>query len=322
MLVLMVGLLFQVGVDAGPDKASCGDFPVTLQAFPIGTDDYTVNWDGSFQDDIYLVVQPDETTVYRVDMIDHNTGRVYSDEVRVLVHPDSPDLDGDSDYTQNDFALLLEAWPGVPPTADFDPDGDGTVTLLDSFYFCNFDIQPPNTPPRVIVANNTVTTEGDSVIIEHMVEDDEQVGSLVIDTQPANGFAFVLNGLLRYTPADGFIGVDSFRVFGTDGFLDTQPIQVFVEVIAPDSWSNIFQEIIIPHCQACHVDAVSGGLSMATYSLTEMGGKNGAGFVAGFPNLSELYLRTADGTMPPDVGPLSDLDIERIRLWIAKGAQP
>ncbi len=321
MLIPFLLLSFQTGINAGPTKVSCDGATVTLQAFPseIPTN-YTIRWDDAIEDGVFLVVNVLETTSYRVVLTDLDTMIEYEDVATVLVHPGDPDLVPDGVYDTLDWRAFFAAWLTQEPDPDFDPDGDGRISVLDWFYFCNHDVDPPNTPPLLTVSN-AVTPAGDTVLIDTEIEDAEQVPQLVTETTGDHGFAFILDGNLRYTPQEFFVGTDSFLVYVTDGIISTPSIEVEVQVIEPDTFANLYNDIFFNYCWACHIDAVSGGLSLSTYQSAQTGGNSGAGFVAGFPLLSPIFLRVATGSMPLGMDPLSTLEIERIRLWIVKGAE-
>ena len=141
-------------------------------------------------------------------------------------------------------------------------------------------------------------------------------------TPPQNGIAFVLSGQLRYSPNLGFLGQDLFTLTAQDGTYQTDPVSVAIEVIAPDTYTDLFNDIFNIRCRACHIEAVSGGLSLTTFACAQKGGKSGAGFIPGFPENSPIHLRVTGGTMPPFPPTLDFLEKERIRLWILKGAEP
>ena len=322
MIAMTLIVIVQIGIDAGPVRTSCQGSLTTLVAEPVNPPpNYLIEWEVGMEPGPFLVVGPVETTQYRVFLTDLDTSMVYEDTTQVLVHPGSADLVPDGMFDQMDFFAWVQGWQMDVTNPDLDPDGDNLVTVLDWFYFCDFDANPVNTPPSLSVEDG-ITSQGDTLVVPFEIEDDEQVPSLQIQTAPVNGFALVINGQLRYTPDSEYVGMDSFEVFATDGTFQTPTELVTIQVIEPDTWGDLFDDIFVPSCQACHIDAVSGGLSLATYELAQAGGVSGAGFVGGNPELSPLYLRVADGSMPL-VGPeLTELEIERIRIWIIKGALP
>ena len=195
------------------------------------------------------------------------------------------------------------------------------VTILDWFYFCNFDVSPPNTPPRLFV-DDQVTYQNESRTIPFIIQDDEQQPILFISSSPAHGTSFLLNGQLWYDPDPGYIGPDSIEVRVTDGFLTTPPHAIQIQVLTPDVWADLYNDIFFVYCKACHIEAVSAGLSLSTYALAQQGGASGAGFIPSSPESSPIYLRVADGTMPQGMDPLTPQEVERIRLWILRGAAP
>jgi len=325
MISLLALVLFQTGVDAGPARVACDGSYLTLRATPIDPPaEYMIQWEDSDEPGVFLVVEPEQTTTYRVFLTDLLTDEVYEDEVRVLVHPGSADLFLDGFYDIMDTLEMVSHWGQPGPGLALDPDGDGATTILDTFYLCDFDLDPPNAPPNLEIGS-AVTTEGDTVIIPYTPSDPENQPLLLeIDDQPAQGFAFFLNGNLRYSPNDGFVGDDFFSVTISDGLIVSEPYRVDIKVIAPDTFADLYQDIFFVRCWACHIDTVSGGLSLASYEAAQMQGDSGdPGFVPGFPELSPIYIRTRDGEMPPaGQTPLTPLEIERIRLWILRGADP
>jgi len=322
MTFSLILFCFQTGVEAGPARVSCDGSTVTLQASPIDPPaNYTIRWDSAPEDGVFLVVNPLETTSYRVILTDHDTATEFEDITTVLVHPNSADLVEDGIYDTADWLAFFSAWAQESLDPDLDPDGDSRVSILDWFYFCNYDQDPINTPPR-LTASDAITVQGDTVVIPYEIEDAEQTARLEFEAQGDHGFAFLLDGDLRYTPEEFYTGVDSFRIFATDGIIQTPSIEVRVEMIPPDTFAELYEDIFFVRCWACHIDAVSGGLSLTTHHAAQQGGNSGAGFVAGFPLLSPIFLRVANGSMPLEMPMLTTLEIERIRLWIVKGALP
>ncbi len=319
--MLWMMLLFQTGVEAGPVQVSCDGSPATLAATIIDPPaNFTIEWEDGFQPGLFLVDSPTQTTEYRVILTDLDTAATYEDTTRILVHPGNPDLVPDGMYNGDDWLALFEAWSETPPTVDFDPDMDGEVTILDWFYFCNFDANPINTPPSLMVEDQ-ITFKNESVNIGVVLADEEQTSLLQIASPPLHGSAFLLSGSLWYNPNPEFVGVDFFEVQVTDGTYTTLPVTIEVQVLEPDNWSDIYNNIFFVTCKACHIDAVSGGLSLASYAQAQSGGVSGAGFIPGNPNSSPIYLRVADGSMPLVGGPLTAQEVERIRQWILRGAQ-
>lgn len=312
----------QMGVEAGPVRVSCSASTVTLKATPINPpSNYMLEWEGNPDMGSFYIVNPSETTTYRVYLTDLDTNTVYEDTARVLVHPGDPDVFPDGELNEQDWLAFFENWQNPTAAADFDPDEDGKVSILDFFYFCNFDVDPPNTPPRLQIGN-AITYREESVNIAFTIEDDEQTPQLVIARDPAHGVVFPLGGELIYDPDPGFTGIDRFEVYVTDGFITTLNREVEVEVLVPDTWDDLYNDIFFVSCKACHIDAASGGLSLLTYANAQTGGISGASFIAGNPDQSPLYLRVANDSMPLLGSPLSEFEKERIRLWILRGAAP
>ena len=311
------------GIEAGPAAVSCEDSVVTLWAQPINPPaNYLIEWEDGQGPGVFLVVNPAETTEYRVFLTDLDSLDVYQDQTKVLVHPLGADLVQDGMFNDEDWLAFYAGWGGAPDPIALDPDGDQRVSILDWFYFCNFDAVPINTPPTLSV-EDVVTPFQTGTLIPYQIDDEEQTPSLGIASQPANGVAFILSGQLRYDPNPGFAGTDHFEVFASDGILQTPPRSVAVEVLEADTYQKLREDIFLVYCKACHLGGVvSGGLSLDTYAMAQQGGNSGAAFVAGNPSLSPLYLRVANGSMPLGMEPLSALEIERIRLWIERGAIP
>lgn len=109
-------------------------------------------------------------------------------------------------------------------------DGERETTLS----FLVMVLPPPvlNLPPVANADAATVFT-GSSVLIDVLANDVDPEGeALAIDalTQPANGVAVIEGGRVRYTPADGFIGTDSFTYVVVDPLAATATTTVTVEV--------------------------------------------------------------------------------------------
>ncbi|CAM2065330.1 PSCyt1 domain-containing protein [Sulfidibacter corallicola] len=322
MLWILASLMAQIGVDAGPAPASCGGSIVTLAASPVNPPArFEIQWEDAPEPGIFLVVTPLETTEYRVFLTDLDTDIVYEATTRVLVHPGSPDLFSDGILDSKDWGQWFAAWGEAPPDEDYDPDRDQVLTLLDWFYFCNLVDFPENTPPSLTVEATTFTFESQSVSISYEANDAEQQPLLVIARQPDHGFVNVINGILRYLPDEQFVGNDSFEVAATDGRLTTLPETVAIEVLPPDNYTDLLTDIFEVHCWACHINASEGGLNLSTYDEAETGGNSGPAFIPFEPNLSPLYDRVVSDEMPLGRDPLSQLEKERIRDWIQRGAR-
>jgi len=319
---LMATCMGQVGVDAGPALVSCDGSTVTLKATPQNPPlNYLLEWEDNPSPGPFLVVNPFVTTTYRVYLTDLDTNTVYEDTATVFVHPGDPDVFPDGELDHLDWMAFFAEWQMPLMDLDFDPDGDGETSILDFFYFCNFEVSPPNTPPSLSIGN-ALTYREEAVSIAFQIADAEQIPELVIAVPPNNGVVFQLGGELFYDPNPGFTGTDQFEVYASDGYITTLNEVVSVEVLVPDTWIDLYNDIFFVYCKACHIDAVSGGLSLATYGAAQNGGLSGAGFLAGNPDQSPLYLRVANDSMPLMMDPLSEFEKERIRLWILRGAAP
>jgi len=319
MLIWMM-LFCQTGVEAGPARVSCEGSPATLAATLTNPPlNYLLQWEDGMDPGPFLVASPTQTTTYRVVLTDLDTLQVYEDTTRILVHPFGADLVPDGNFNEEDWLALFQAWGQPPVQPAFDPDQDGTVSILDWFYLCNFIADPINTPPTLQV-DDQVTFKNENLNIDVVISDEEQQPILQIAAQPLHGSAFLLSGSLWYNPNPDFVGTDTVEVQVTDGTYTTLPRTINIQVLEPDVWADLFNNIFFIKCKACHIDAVSGGLSLSTYGLTQQGGNNGAGFIPGNPSNSPIYLRVADGSMPLGQPNLSAQEIERIRQWILRGA--
>lgn len=324
----MMMLWMQVGVDAGPARAACDGANVTLQATAINPPaNYLIEWEVATEAGVFVVVNPTESTMYRVFLTDLDTNDVYMDEVPVFVHPGNANLNGDMDkggnpiYDGADLDVYFAAWgESFPENNEVDPDGDRQVTIYDYFYFCDHVADPPNTPPTLMVETAFDTFEGESFEINYSINDAEQMPSLIIG-DPSNGAVLNIGGQLIYDPNPDFVGFDTFTLQVTDGIVVTPELVIQVNVRAVETWNNIFADILVPNCKGCHMGgARAGGLALDTYADARAGGNNPPGIVPGEPNVSRLYLRVADGSMPLGSPPLTEDEIERIFFWISRGA--
>ncbi len=326
MSILVLTLLSQLTVDAGPIKVVCGGQEVTLQGSITNAPvNFTLDWDGLFGYELH-VVNPAVTTEYTLTLTDLDTLLETSDTTRVLVHPGDADLNGDFFYDEQDWLLYFGEWRKPNHASDMDPDLDGQVTILDWFYFCNFTLDPPNTPPFFVTSIESVgVISNQLVVIPYEIDDLEQTPYIKIDQLPPNGTATISAGVLRYSSNAGFSGTDSFTVRAYDHFTPSEglysaPEIVNVTVIPPETWQDLYNDIFFPVCKACHIDANEGMLSLSSYKNAQMGGASGPGFVIGDPSSSLIYIRVSNETMPLMAPPLSFEDKERIRLWILQGA--
>ncbi len=90
------------------------------------------------------------------------------------------------------------------------------------------------------------------------------------------------------------------------------------------SFHREVRPLLAKRCQGCHFPGNrSGKLSVVTYAALKSGGVAGPGFVSGKPADSPLY-KSISGkkpSMPKDAPPLSAVEVETIRLWIAQGGK-
>ena len=98
------------------------------------------------------------------------------------------------------------------------------------------------------------------------------------------------------------------------GATSSDRAKIIVQVQTP-TFTEINTTILQPKCVNCH-GAVNpkGNYAVDNYINTIKG------VAPGNPNASALYLRSADGSMPPG-NPLTSAEYEKIRLWILDGAQ-
>ncbi|WP_406695812.1 c-type cytochrome domain-containing protein [Singulisphaera sp. Ch08] len=92
-------------------------------------------------------------------------------------------------------------------------------------------------------------------------------------------------------------------------------------------FSRDIAPILVGNCIGCHNEkamAKNGKLDLTTFEKLKKGGAGGAGFVAGMPEESHLYLRlTGDETprMPRNANrQLSEAAIEKVGAWVKAGA--
>lgn len=318
---LAIFLSFQPRIDAGPAQASCEASSVTLAArveqAPLN---FQIQWEDAAGPGTFLVVNPSQSGEYQVTLTNLDTQETYTDSTQVLVHPGDPDLNHDGFHNAGDLNLYYEAFGTQNPELDLDPNQNNRVDILDFFYFCDHDRYPPNTPPGIEIQDTWVTYRNEAIEIPYSTFDNEQNVTLQIRQHPTAGNAFKLGSSIFYTPDNDYLGEDQFAIIVTDGYVETLPIYINVTVLMPETWDDLYNDILFQECRACHIDAVSGGLSLATYQLAATGGNSGPAFLSGDPQLSPLYIRVRDGSMPLGRPPLSEEDIERIRLWILRGA--
>lgn len=92
-------------------------------------------------------------------------------------------------------------------------------------------------------------------------------------------------------------------------------------------FSRDIAPILVGNCIGCHNEkamAKNGKLDLTTFEKIQKGGAGGAGFVAGMPEESHLYLRlTGDETprMPRGANrQLSEATVEKVGAWLKAGA--
>jgi len=91
----------------------------------------------------------------------------------------------------------------------------------------------------------------------------------------------------------------------------------------PVSFYRHVRPILQRQCAGCHQPAkASGELVVTSYEGLSKGGENGAGFVAGKPDESNLviYITGEKPEMPRNADPLKPKEVDLISRWIAEGA--
>ena len=100
--------------------------------------------------------------------------------------------------------------------------------------------------------------------------------------------------------------------------------RVEVAVAAPVNYETDIKPIFRRHCLKCHGDDMQkADLNLQSYASTIKGGSGGKVVTAGRTSTSLLFeaITNADeaARMPPNSPPLSEKEIELIRVWIAEG---
>jgi WD40 repeat protein/mono/diheme cytochrome c family protein len=110
--------------------------------------------------------------------------------------------------------------------------------------------------------------------------------------------------------------------------LGAQPPAKVDPKTAPVSYHRDVRKIFQQHCQGCHQPAKAGGNYVMTShaALLAKGESGEPGIVAGKPQASKVVVQITahDGkrpAMPRGADPLSQLEVERITLWIRQGAK-
>jgi mono/diheme cytochrome c family protein len=124
-------------------------------------------------------------------------------------------------------------------------------------------------------------------------------------------YRFLLAGACIVTIAVSI--VPAGRVAATNDPADPASQQFYATRVA-----GIFKD----NCLMCHGPAASGGLRVDSYAALLKGGKDGVVIVPGDPDKSLLIQairRTGDLKMPP-MGPLKDVDVADLVVWVKAGA--
>lgn len=125
---------------------------------------------------------------------------------------------------------------------------------------------------------------------------------------------FANAGTLSPTTANLLVGTYVFRLTVMDDSGATASDDISVTVAQPVLFSALNSAIFAPKCLSCHSNALaSGNYNMASYVLLMKD------VVPGNPNGSKLYQRIIDNSMPPGA-PLSQMEKDQVRTWIAQGA--
>src|SRR5258708_6376154 len=101
----------------------------------------------------------------------------------------------------------------------------------------------------------------------------------------------------------------------------SQPEQI--SSAAVELFEKQVRPIFVEKCQSCHGEVkAQGGLRLTSGSLILKGGSRGSALAPGKPDQS-LLIRAVEYRgelkMPP-TGKISDIEIERLKRWIAAGA--
>ena len=110
-------------------------------------------------------------------------------------------------------------------------------------------VNGPNGPNQAPTAanDNVATTSGTAVTINVLGNDSDPNGDallITIDSQPQHGAAVVQNGQIVYTPAPGYVGVDSFTYIISDGKGGTATATVTVTVGGQGAGGMIYLPVI------------------------------------------------------------------------------
>ena len=123
---------------------------------------------------------------------------------------------------------------------------------------------------------------------------------------------------------ESFAGLFSFLTLMAVGCSDKPPEK------KPDSdnqsslgFTRDIKAIMAKFCFECHgAKNTESGLDLRAVESMLKGGEGGPAIVAGKPEESLLFEMVQDKKMPPEGAMPGAGDIERIRQWIASGAQP
>ena len=186
--------------------------------------------------------------------------------------------------------------------------------------------EPPGNRAPSISSPTSVQAVIDELFSYTAVATDPDGGTptVTIDNNPS--WTTVSGSTITGTPTQGTPDT-TFRVIATDGELaDTAVVSVEIVASAPQvSYASDIQPIFNGNCtgSGCHIPGPANGLSLNNYAQLMQGGNSGAVVLPGNPDNS-ILVRRLEGSITPQMPfgrpPLSQSDIQLIRLWISEGA--
>ena len=120
-------------------------------------------------------------------------------------------------------------------TVTLEGGGDfGAGTDHDTLFVLGGTAPVANDDSAEVDENETTTSPKNSVLIDVLDNDDDADGDSLsvagVASAPANGTAAVESNKIRYTPADGFVGIDTFTYRASDGLFESNAATVSVRV--------------------------------------------------------------------------------------------
>lgn len=98
--------------------------------------------------------------------------------------------------------------------------------------------------------------------------------------------------------------------------LPTKPPTPTPNPLLAYTWDGGIDEIFESQCSLCH--GTNGGFSVKSYGDIILGGNNGLTLIPGNAEVSKLLkVAVPDGEHP---GQFSEVDLEKVRIWILNGA--